>query len=249
MPGIDDLTPILHHIRVKLYPNYLPGGKGTYIARTDSDKTVHVRDICTIMVTRAGFDGSFDTLYDYVDQFLKEVAYQLCDGFTTNLGYFTIHPNVGGTFASPTEIHDHKKHQISFRFGTLAKLRKLVKNIDVEVVGVAEEPAYIDEFIDVEDNLINSSFVPGNGFTVHGHNIKIEGDDPACGLYIVPVDNPAKRVKILRILENNPTKVMGLSMNTGSLTNRIEIVTQYSSGGHTLAAPRTITSPFTIEEA
>jgi hypothetical protein len=248
MAGINELTPILHHIRVKLYPNYLPTGKGTYIARTDSDKTVSIRDMCSIMVTRAGFDGSFETLYDYVCQFMDEVAYQICDGFTANLGYFTIHPNVGGTFVSPTEVHDHKKHPISFRFGALSKLRSLDKNIDVEVVGIAEEPAYIDQFIDVEDNLINTGFVVGNGFTIHGHNIKIEGDDPACGLYFVPVEDPTKKVKIPRILENNPSKVMGLSLSTGFSVNRIEIVTQHTGGGSLLAAPRTITSPFTLEE-
>jgi hypothetical protein len=100
MASINDLSNIFHHIRVKLYPNYIPNaGKGTYIARTDSDKTVNVRDICTIMITRAGFDGSFETLYDYVNQFLDEMAYQLCDGFTVNGAYFTIHPNVGAPMA------------------------------------------------------------------------------------------------------------------------------------------------------
>jgi hypothetical protein len=107
MAAINDLSLILHNIRVKLYPNYLPTAKGKYLARTDSDKTVNVKDICTIMVTRAGFDGSIDTLYDYVVQFFDEMAYQLCDGFTVNSGYFTIRPNVGGTFDSAAEIHDH----------------------------------------------------------------------------------------------------------------------------------------------
>jgi len=116
------------------------------------------------------------------------------------------------------------------------------------VVGIAEEPAFIDQFIDVEDNLINSSFVPGNGFTVHGHNIKIDGTDPACGLYFVPVEDPSKKVKVTRILENNPSKVMGLSVNTGYLINRIEIITQFTGGGVNLQAPRTITSPSTLEE-
>jgi hypothetical protein len=74
MAAINDLNLILHNIRVKLYPNYLPGAKGKYLARTDSDKTVNVKDICTIMVTRAGFDGSIDTLYDYVVQFFDEMC-------------------------------------------------------------------------------------------------------------------------------------------------------------------------------
>ena len=40
---------------------------------------------------------------------LIDMAYQVCDGFTTNLGYFTIHPNVGGVFQNQNEGHDHKK--------------------------------------------------------------------------------------------------------------------------------------------
>ena len=40
MPSITDVERILHHIWLKLYPNYLPNAEGAYIARTDSDKTL-----------------------------------------------------------------------------------------------------------------------------------------------------------------------------------------------------------------
>ena len=134
MAGINDLANIFHNIRVKLYPNYFVNApKGSYIARTDGDKVMDVRDTCSMMVTRAGFDGSYDTLCSNVDQYLDEVAYELCDGFTVKLKYFTIHPNVGGVFISPNEVHDHKKHPITFRFSPLAKLRALVKSISVAV--------------------------------------------------------------------------------------------------------------------
>jgi len=249
MASITDLTRILHHIRVKLYHNYLPNaGKGTYIARTDSDKTVDVKDICTIMVTRAGFEGQFEPLLDHVTRFLDEVAYQICDGFRANLSYFSVYPNIGGVFDKVTEAHDHKKHPISFRFGALSKLRALVKNIDVEVEGLADVPAYIDEFIDVEDNSINQLYVPDNGFTIHGHNIKIEGDG-VCGVYFVPVQDASKKVKVSRILENNPSKVMGIAPGTGCKVNRVEIVTRFTHGSFPLSNPRTITSSFTLEEA
>ena len=249
MSGLNDLIPVLHHIRVKLYHNYLPNApKGSYIARTDSDKTVNVKDICTIMVTRTGFDGDFATLHDYVNQFMDEVAYQICDGFTTNLGYFTIHPNIGGVFQTPTEIHDHKKHPINFRFGTLARLRALANKIDVEVAGIADVPAFIDEVIDVEEKSINNLYVPGNGVTIHGHNIKVTEEDPACGVYFVPVNDPARKVKVTRVLENNPSKVMVIAPKTDFSLNRIEIVTKYTTGNFALQTARTITSPFTLEE-
>ena len=246
MAGINDLINIFHHIRMKLYPNYLPNaGKGTFIARTDSDKTVDVKDTCTIMVTRAGFDGSFETLHDYVNQYLDEVAYQLCDGFTANLKYFTVHPNVGGVFHSTNEAHDRKKHPITFRFSPLAKLRALAKNIDVEVEGIAETSAYIDEFVDLEEHTTNTVYVGGNGFAVHGHNIKIEGDPP-CGVYFVPLNDPEQKVQVERILENTPSKIVGLAPHMAYPHSRIEIVTKYTAG-HLLSEARTITSPFTVE--
>jgi len=34
MAIINNVTEVLHRIRVKLYPNYLPTAEGAYIART-----------------------------------------------------------------------------------------------------------------------------------------------------------------------------------------------------------------------
>jgi hypothetical protein len=248
MAAINDLNLILHNIRVKLYPNYLPTAKGKYLARTDSDKTVNVKDICTIMVTRAGFDGSIDTLYDYVIQFFDEMAYQLCDGFTVNSGYFTIRPNIGGGFDSASEIHDHGRHPISFSFSPLGRLRKLAKNINVVVEGIAESPAYIDQIEDVEEHIVNSGYMVGHAVAVHGHKIKVAGDDSACGIYFVPANDPSRAVKVTRILENNPSRVLAIAPSTGSSVNKIEIRTQFSGSAALLSAPRVITSPFTVEE-
>jgi len=37
-------------------------------------------------------------------------------------GYYSIHPNIGGTFDNVNEAHDHIKHPIFFRFRTLGKM-------------------------------------------------------------------------------------------------------------------------------
>jgi hypothetical protein len=200
------------------------------------------------MVTRAGFDGSIDTLYDYVIQFFDEMAYQLCDGFTVNSGYFTIRPNVGGTFDSAAEIHDHEKHPISFTFSQLAKLRRLAKNIKVVVEGIAESPAYIDQIEDVEEHLVNSGFLTSNAVAIHGHKIKVEGTAADCGVYFVPANDPSKAVKVSRVLENNPSRVLVIAPTTVHVVNRIEIRTQFAGSGALLSTPRVITSPFTIEQ-
>ena len=93
MPNLADM--LLHHIRVKLYPNYLKtansakGSHGAYIAKTASDKSVSIEDVCQILKTRGGFAGNFEALLDYVRQYYNEVAYQLCDGYTVNNGFYS----------------------------------------------------------------------------------------------------------------------------------------------------------------
>jgi hypothetical protein len=71
---------------------------------------------------------------------------------------------------------------------------------------VSDANVSINEFIDIEEEAVNSVFVPGNMFVISGTRIKIAGDDPSCGLYFVPVDEPSKAVKVERIGENTPSK-------------------------------------------
>ena len=247
---MNSLNLILHRIRVKLYPNYLSSVEGAYIARTNNEKTLAIEDVCTAMKTRGDFTGNYENLLEYVRQYYDEVAYQLCDGYAVTNGFYTVHPNIGGVFNDVTEAHDHQKHPISFRFSARAKLRNLIKDIAVEVEGIADSTGYIDKFTDYEEDSVNSTFIPGNQFAVHGHKIKLAGEDSKIGIYFVPLDDPSKAVKVERIAENSPSKVTGIAPDTGHLQNRIEIRTQFSGVmNRLLKAPRTITSSFVIEAA
>jgi hypothetical protein len=242
----------MHKMRAKLYPNYLPKGEGTYIARTANESSVSVEDICAAMKNRGGYDGSYEDAVQTIRHFLKETEYQLADGFSVNTGLFTIHPNIGGVFESDKETHDHIKHPVTFRFQSLKPLRDLRESIEVIIEGIADTSGYIAEFTDVEAEANNTIFVPGDQFVLIGHKIKNAGDDPSCGVYLVPVDDPSKAIKITRIAENTQNKIIGVlpPTGTGSLVNRIEVRTQFSGSGSTfLKAPRIITSSFTLEEA
>jgi len=252
MASVYSVYEKMHKMRAKLYPNYLPGCEGTYVARNANEASVNVRDIVAAMKNRGGYDGSVDDAVETVTHFFKEMGYQLSDGFSVNLGFFTIHANIGGVFHSEAEAHDPEKHPITFRFQSLKQLRNLSKDIEVIIEGIADVQGYLAEFIDIEADARNTVFVPGDQFALYGHKIKEAGDHPSCGVYLVPVDDPSRAVKITRIAENTPTKIIGVlpPAGTGSLVNRIEIRTQYAgSGGNLLKSPRVITSSFTIEEA
>jgi len=238
-----------YKIRVNLHPNYLPGTEGTFQARTVNEASLSVKQVCAYLVNRGGFTGSYENLVEFVQQYLDEAVYLLLNGMAINTGYFTIYPNIGGTFDNARETHDHEKHPVSFRFRILRKFRQLIGEITVSVEGVAETSAWIDEFHDTEEDETNSIYVPDNLFIIRGSKIKIAGDDPNVGLYFVPVSDPAQAVKVTRIAGNTSTKIVGIAPKTEHVQNRIEIRTQYAgSNSILLKTPRIITSDFILEE-
>jgi len=241
----------LHRIKVKLYPNYLVNTEGKYIARTNNEKTLSIEQVCAALKSRGGYTGDYNDIIDKVNRFFAEAAYQLCDGFAVNTGYFSIHPNIGGTFNSVSDSHDKRKNPITFRYRTGSMLQNLVEHIAIEIEGLADVNGYIDEFYNFDKDAVNSIFSPDDGFSISGHKIKIAGDNHECGVYFVPVDDPAGAVKVERIFENNPSKITGLAPKTSSnVQHRIEVRTQYAgSGSYHLKTPRIITSSFAIEQS
>ena len=245
--AIGDLKDILHRIKVKLYPNYFPNISGAYLARTENEATLAMEDVCTTVKNRGGFEGKYDELVDHVKQFLKEMVYQICDGYAVSLGFCTIHLNIGGTFESQDEIHNHKKHPITFRFRSLAPLRELAEHITVEVTGIAGTEGYVAEFIDLSSGAINETVDGGEQFVISGHRIKVAGDNPACGVYFECVED-GQRIKVKGILaENTLSKIIGIvPVIVKPRTYRVVIVTQHSSGSNLLKEPRTVTGGFTL---
>jgi hypothetical protein len=179
---------------------------------------------------------------EHVKQFLDEAAYQLCDGFAVNTGYFSIHPNVGGTFDKATEGHDTGKHPITFRFRTRTPLRTLAEHITVEVEGLAEVQGYIDEVVDISTEGVNETLTTGGVFSIAGHKIKVAGEDPEVGVYFISGTDPSLRVKVSgHFAENAPSRVIGVIPALSAGGWKVEIKTQYTGSGSTsLKSPRMI---------
>jgi hypothetical protein len=241
MSVIDEVNEVLHRIRVKLYPNYLSTIEGAYTARTDNEATLSVEEVCAALKNRGGFTGNYDDLVEYVHQFFHEAAYQLCDGFAVNTGYYSIHPNVGGTFDKVNEGHDGKKHPITFRFRARAPLRALAEHIAVEIEGLANVNGYIDEFIDVSSEAVNETLTPGGMFSVAGHKIKVVGDKPEVGIYFISAKDAAQRTKVeAHLAENASNKLIGVIPALDAGVYKLEIITQYTTGSAFLKEPRTL---------
>jgi hypothetical protein len=241
MAIINNVTEVLHRIRAKLYPNYLHGVDGAYIARTDDEASLSIEQICAAMKNRGGYTGSYEDAVEHVKQFFDEAAYQLCDGFSINTGWYSLHPRIGGTWESLTETYSPAKHPVRFTFRALKPLRDLASRIEVLIEGEAATAGYIAEITDITTEAVNETLTPGGMFSLAGHKIKIAGDNADCGVYFADAANSAQRVKVAgRLAENTPGKIIGIVPALGAGQWRVVLVTQYSTGSNLLKAPRTI---------
>jgi len=249
MSSVDPVIEVMHRIRVKLYPSNLPGGKGAYFARTDPEAVLGIEEICAFLINRGGYTGSYEDLVQHVRQFFDELAYLLCNGFAVDTGYFTIHPSVGGFFRSDKDGWDPKEHPVSLTFRIKGKMHRAIELVSVEIKGVADTAGCIDEFHDVDEDSKNTLYAPGSMVVITGDRIKVAGKNPACGVFLVPVDDPSKAVRFENLVANTSSKIIGKAPKTGYQYNRIEIRTQYGgSGTNFLKELRIITGNFILEE-
>jgi hypothetical protein len=244
--SINDTEKVLHRIRIKVHKSNLPQAKGAYYPRTDSEAELSIEDVSTSALSRGGVTGSRSDFSRHVHEFFDELAYQLCDGFAVNTGYFSIYPVVKKLFKSEREVYNSKNHQVSFRFRIRAPLRRLAKYIDIEVEDRLNGSGSIDRFTD-ESGAVNKTFMPGALFNLAGFKIKVRGDKPDCGVWFVSKAEPSLRYRVSRkLFANTSRRVAGIVPALPGGEYGVEVVTQYTVGGIDLKEPRTVKSGFTL---
>ena len=239
MAIIDEITEVLHKIEAKLYPNYLGKGDGAYVARAKAEAPLSIEDVCAAAKNRGGFTGQIDDLVEHSHVFIKEVIYQLLDGFSVQFGgFFSLHTRISGTWHGANDTIGAENLHVAFR--TLRHLKELLLKVKIENEGIAGDGAYIDEILDVHTESLNSVITPGNMIHILGHKIKVEGGDPACGVWFVSLAD-GSRVNVTEHLGiNRSSELFGLIPPLSAGTYRLEVATQYTHGTTPLKEVRII---------
>jgi hypothetical protein len=235
------MANILHRIKAWLYKNVLTKeNPNDYIAKVYSERSLGIKDICESAVSRGGADISSSSMEHAVNLFLKEMGYQLCDGFSINTGWFTASVLIRGVFDSPAETFNPEKHTVLFEFRQGATLRKELENVTVEILGVAETGAMIVQVVDVKTGSVNDLLTPNRNLKIAGDKLKIIGDNPANGVYFIDEQEGRIQVEASDIVINNPSELIIVIPALSAGTYRLEVTTQYvGSGSKVLNEPRT----------
>ncbi|NJK95770.1 MAG: DUF4469 domain-containing protein [Bacteroidetes bacterium] len=220
---------VLHKVKAYLYENFLTDNPNDYLARVSSERTLNVNDICSVAVTRGGASTTAAAMEHNVNLFLKEMAYQMCDGYAVNTGYFTATTLIKGVFDSKTEKFDPKKHSVLFQFNQGELLRNEIPTIEVEIMGLAEVGSFIGLVTDIKTGTINELLTPGRNLKINGSKLKLAGENPAVGIYFInQATNEATKVDTSDIVTNSPSELMILIPALAAGSYKLEVVTQYA---------------------
>ena len=224
-----ETKPVMHKIRASLYANLLTDDPNDFSAKVSSERSLNVREICESAVARGGADVPAASMAHAMELFLKEMAYQLCDGYSVNTGYFTATPLIKGVFNDPKEQFDSAKHSVLFQFNQGETLRRELSTVEIEIMGVADSGSVITQVTDMKTGSVNDLLTPGRNLKIAGNKLKIAGDNPNVGVYFVNQSSQARmRVIPTDIVINNPSEVMIVIPSLPKATYRVEIVTQYA---------------------
>ena len=233
---------ILHTIKAYLYDNLLTENPNDFAARVSSERSLSIGDICKSATKRGGADVSAESMKHAVELFLKEMSYQLCDGYSVNTGYFTASPSIRGVFDSPTENFNPQKHSVLFQFNQGELLRNELSTITVEILGVAESGAFIGQVLDVKSGSVNDLLTPNRNLKIGGSKIKIAGDENnETGIYFVNQSTQARtKVDESDVVTNNPSELIVVIPELAAGIYKLEVITQYTGSAKLLKVPRAV---------
>ena len=140
---------------------------------------------------------------------------------------------------------DPEVNQLNITIAQGADWREAIRETTVNVLGEKAEVMYVSGTTDAATRATNRTATPGYPFNVEGNYLKLVGDDPEVGIYLVSEEGEETRIDPAMVAVNEPKKLVFIipaTMEAGTYTLRI--VTQYS-GGNTASlrkTPRTLES-------
>jgi hypothetical protein len=243
------MNGVLNRIRVYLYENFLTDDPNDLSAKVISERTLSVADICRTAVDRAKAPTTAEAMEHNVSLFLREMAYQLMNGFAVNTGWFTASAQVRGVWNSAREAFDPRRHSILFRFNQGELLRREIPNVTVQVMGMGESGIVISHVVDQKTGSVNDLLPPGGALKIRGGKLRLAGNHPDVGVAFEDEAGNAFNVEERDVIVNKPAELILQIPALAAGKYRLVINSQFSGSSTPLKEVRTAVyeKVFTVE--
>lgn len=211
-------------LKYSLEENQLITRRNNFLARPHAkesyDKMKFIKRLVGkgTLVTETDAVAALNAIENTVMEILEE-------GSMINLPLFNTSFSISGVFDSPDDIFDTNRHKLNVNLTKGSLLRGVEKRISVEKSYKASPHPQIVEVKDIFSGEKNSVLTSNGAIVVRGYNIKIEGDDPACGLWFAGND---KEIKAEILSENKPSMLLAVIPVLDKGEYQLKVATQYS---------------------
>jgi hypothetical protein len=155
------------------------------------------------------------------------------------LGFFSL--DVRGIFIGDHAQWNPAVNSLHVRTSSSVEVRKVIKDVHVNVRGMASSGTVINTLLDKSSDEENSRLTPGGGVNLTGSKIRITGESEENGIRLIEQNSGTEYlVPMETVLVNDPKKVTFIvpaDLPVGDY--KLSLTTQYTSASTTLKEPRT----------
>ena len=227
-------------LKYSLSENLLTDRPDDYSAQTHATESLDKEAIIARILKR----GTTLTKTDVLAVFngIEEViADALLEGNTINLPLFNTSFSISGVFESPLDVFDGNRHKLNINLTKGVLLRETEKDVKFEKTNTVTPLPQIQEVKDSISGTVNETLTPNGVVEVRGYNLKIEGDDPTCGLWFVNSNGTETKANVF--IENKPSKIIAMIPALANGNYQVKVVTQYVSNHKFLKTPKLFIYP------
>ena len=160
------------------------------------------------------------------------------EGNTVAIPLFQTGFSISGVFEGAMDMFDPARHKLNITINKGTLLRDAQAQVKLEKTSATASTFAITEVRDTVSGTVNTTLTPSGIMEIYGSNIKVTGDNPDCGIYLVSADGSENKVSV--IAQNTPSTLMCLLPALAAGTYQVKVVTQFGTGGATqLKTPRT----------
>ena len=217
-------------IEYALKVNELTGESNKYSAHVVNSQSYTFDDIAKhLLKHNTGLSSS--VIYGLWEGIKDAVAEFISDGGSINTELFNAHASIKGVFNGLDDVFDSSRHHIRLNMQPGINLRDIPDTLKVKKFSPKAQSIILG-VMDIKSGTINKTITPGKNIRIIGERLKIDGTDPSCGIYFIPLKNTEHPVKIepSDVVINRPSEIIAIVPQLIEGDYNLRLVTQFSRG-------------------
>lgn len=216
-------------VQIELLDLAVTEAKGDYYGRT-KPSTVLDNEAIADRIKAKGSEFQKSTLVALFNQGDEERVAGLAEGAAIKTGWAHGRLGVEGVFYDMN--FDRTKQKLTVKVHATKAVLEQIKNVQVEVVGIADTAPMPMNAFDTETEQTNSTITPGEVLQLEGNNLKVVGSSSDTGVWFVSEDD-GMRTQATKIYTNEPMTLLLKVPDLPTGNYSVEVATQFSKNTET----------------